>query len=173
MRERRGGNLGAWLRNLRHVLTFGLITLCCFAIAFYLLWGVDVRHMDYIAGVQTAEIALAFVALGSTFNIAVLATAPSRSRGLATPHRRWRDRPLPRLVALGMLVPITAECGMVWFALHLDFGALQTCTTIAFVLNPIGMVGIGMLRTLATGPFQATPSRSDPSTAPFDPVVGS
>lgn len=155
MHERRVEQLGAWLHDHRRSLTFRFFGVCSLVIAFFLL--IAARHLDDIDFGRTLYIALAFLLLSATFNIVVQATAPTPSRGTATPHTRGSERPLPGIVAWGILAPIIAECGMVWFALHNDITLGWIFLAIACVLNVIGLIGVLALRA-----HQTTPTPADP-----------
>lgn len=148
MHQRRTGRIDTWLRNRRHQLPYLCVALGCSIVGLCLLLLTTDSNFS-----RMFPIALAFVALGATFYIAVEATAPQEPRG--------SDRPLPRLVAWGMLAPITAEGGAVWFGLHTIVDAAYTCMMIAFTLNLIEILGVWIAQAV-----QAPPTPPETTTAP-------
>jgi hypothetical protein len=150
MQQRQAGRLGAWLLDRRHMFVFGLLGMCAYVIAFYLLLNLrSPVNVDYS---RTLFAALAFGLLGATFNIGTLATAPTQSR-LSSISAQGSNVSLPRVIAWGILVPIVAECGLVWFALHDDFDHALIFAFVAIALNLVGQMGALALRTR-----QATPT---------------
>ncbi len=156
MRERRAGRLSTWLRDRRRVLFFGLISVCFYAIYFYLALWFPVPPGDYVDSTRLHGVAMAFFGLAGTALVGLTATAPMTWRG--------REAPLPRVVAWGMLAPLVAECSIVWFALHDDIGRSFIFIEVALALDAVGALGAFLLRKL-----QTPPPASDAPTAPSGP----
>ena len=154
MQERQAGRLGGWLHARRRTLTFRTLVMCCCIIGFVLFGLIGLFHLDG----DFNFVAAAFIALAGTCNIAALASEPTSSRDAATPRSRGNERPLLRIVAWGLLVPIAAECGMVWFALHHSVDTTVLCTQLAFGLNALGTAGV-----LTPRLFRSKPTLSDTS----------
>lgn len=152
MRQQRAESWRAWLRDRRYMLIFGFFSLCSLSVALWLL--LTVRHPGRVDFSRTVFIALALSNLGGTFQIATIATAPAPSRGAAAPISGGM-RPLQRVVAWGIVIPLVAEGGQAWFALHNDFDHAVALGLVAIALNFVGQMGAIALRV-----HQATPPPS-------------
>lgn len=159
MQQRQAGRLGAWLQNHRGValllsvsLGSEIAAICLFA------WRTE-HFLDRTFSWMT-PIASALIVLSGTFSLAAVPTAKLQPRG--------SDRLLPRLVVLGMLAPITAVGGMVWFGLHNNRDAELICMALAFVFNVIGFLGC-----MFAWAYQAPHSPVESPVSPSDHVVGS
>lgn len=137
------GQLRAWLRDRRRTLIFGFLGVCSSIVAVCLIYFA--RHPVNVDHSRTTFVALAFIILGGTFLIWAVATAPTQSRTSPTPAQ-GSSTPLPRVIAWGILVPIVAECSLVWFALHDDVDHAVICGFVAIALNFVGQMGAVALR---------------------------
>lgn len=149
MRQQRTESWRAWVYERRLMLIFGFFGMSSLIVALWLL--LTARHPGHVDFSRTLGIALALVNLGGTFQIATLASVPGPLRRTVTTARS-DVRPLPRLVAWGIVIPMVAEGGQVWNTLHNDFDYAIVCGLAALALNFVGQMGAIALRV-----HQATP----------------
>lgn len=154
MRQQWAGRLRSWLRDRRSSLAFSFLGVFSSVVGVYLIY--TARHPVNGDQGRTIVVALAFAFLGETFLIGTLATAPIQLPVSRT-SVQGSNIYLPRITAWAILVPIFAECGFLWFALHNDLDRATVFMIVAVALNGIGL--------LAAVVFRAQLASSSPHTS--------